>query len=42
MAKYGIDIECCRETYFQSQEKLFALVGDILVETYSTPPRVEP
>jgi hypothetical protein len=42
MDKHGIDIECCRETYFRSQEKLFAVIGNLLVETYSNPARSEP
>lgn len=42
MENHGIDIECCRETYFLAAERIFAVVGDLLVETYSTPPRIEP
>jgi len=41
MEKHGVDIECCREVYFAAQGEIFALVGDILVETYSKPPRIE-
>jgi hypothetical protein len=42
MRQYGVNIECCRETYFNAAERLFAVVGDLLVETYSNPPRLEP
>jgi hypothetical protein len=41
LEKHGVDIERCRETYVRWQGKLFAVVSDLLVETYSTPPRVE-
>ena len=42
MEKHGVNIQCCRETYFRAGEEIFALVGDLLVETYSKPPRIEP
>ncbi|MDB5308140.1 MAG: hypothetical protein JWO38_2342 [Gemmataceae bacterium] len=36
------DIECCRETYFNAAGEIFAVVGDILVDTaYSKPHRIE-
>jgi hypothetical protein len=41
LIKHGVDIECCRGTYFQAAEQIFAVVGDLLVETYSRPARVE-
>jgi len=42
MQKRGIDIVCCREVHFEAQGQIFAVVGDILVKTYSNPPRIEP
>jgi hypothetical protein len=42
MEKYGIDIECCHATFVTAQGEIFALFGDILVETISNPPRIEP
>ncbi len=37
MEKHGVDIECCRETYLKSGERLFALV-----DTKPTHLRIEP
>lgn len=42
LERHGVNIECCRDTFFKWQGKLFAVVGDLLVETYSQPPRIEP
>lgn len=39
--KYGVDTECCREVYRKAQGEIFALVGDILVNTYANPPVIE-
>jgi hypothetical protein len=41
-AKHGINIECCREVYLKAGKEIFALVGDILVDSYSRPPIIEP
>lgn len=41
--QYGVDIDCCREHYFTSAEEIFAVVGDVLVDTkFNKPYRVEP
>jgi hypothetical protein len=42
MDRHGVNIECCRETYFTAAEGIFILVGDLLVDTLSKPPRIEP
>jgi hypothetical protein len=43
MSQHGVDIECCREIYFKAAEQIFAVVGDVLVDTaYSKPHRIEP
>jgi hypothetical protein len=42
MRQHGVNIEICRETYFKAAEEIFALVGDLLVNTYTKPPRIEP
>jgi hypothetical protein len=39
--KHGVDIECCRATYCEAGQKLFALVGDLLVNAYANPPIIE-
>jgi hypothetical protein len=41
MAKHGVNIECCRETYAKWQRKLFAIVGDLMIDTrFPSPPRI--
>jgi hypothetical protein len=42
MKQYGVDIECCRETYIEAGERLFAVIGDLLMDAYSKPHRIEP
>lgn len=34
----GVDIECVREVYRKAQGKIFALIGDTLINTYQKPP----
>lgn len=42
MQKHGVDIECCRAVWHESQKKIFALVDDILVNTISKPHVIKP
>lgn len=36
----GVDIECARDVYRKAQGKIFALIGDTLVNTYQIPPLI--
>ena len=38
MDEHSVGIEICRTTYHEARRKIFALVGDLLVNTYQEPP----
>jgi hypothetical protein len=42
LEKHGVNIELCRETFVKCQGKIFAVFGDILVDSSSSPPVIEP
>ena len=42
LQRHGIDIKRRRETYYRSAERPLAVVGDLLVDTVSTPLRIGP
>lgn len=41
ISQHGLDIECCREVWRKAQGKIFAVLEDMLVNTYADPMVVE-